>query len=149
MNHSIPNAVLFPEVKRLLDEGKDVTLTPQGVSMLPFIRGGEDSVTLRHTGTCELGDILLVEIEGIYILHRLIHKEGEQLTLRGDGNIRGIEPCTTANVIGKVVAISDKHGRPKRLHKARLWQWLYPIRRYLLKVYRVGYRLLMAFGERQ
>lgn len=147
MNHSIPNAVLFPEVKRLLDEGRDVTLTPQGVSMLPFIRGGEDSVTLRRTGTIEVGDILLVEISGIYILHRLIRRDGDALTLRGDGNIRGEEQCTTADVIGKVVAICNKQGRPKRMHKAGLWQVLYPIRRYLLKVYRVGYKLFRKFHK--
>mgnify|MGYP003295738826 CR=1 FL=1 len=41
MNQTIANDILFPEIERLLNEGHTVKMTPQGSSMLPFIRGGE------------------------------------------------------------------------------------------------------------
>ena len=43
---SVPNAELFSEAGRLLSEGKEVTILARGNSMLPFIRGGVDKVTL-------------------------------------------------------------------------------------------------------
>ena len=42
----IPNEILFAEVRRLIAENRNVTLKAKGSSMLPFIRGGEDSVVL-------------------------------------------------------------------------------------------------------
>lgn len=137
MNKQVSNEVLFPEVARLLQEGKTVTLTPRGQSMLPFIRGGEDSVTLVRCEDIHVGDILLFQLPtGQYILHRLIQIEGKQLTFRGDGNIRGEEHCLQQDVIGKVIAITSKSGRTRKPGNAQLWQLLFPFRRILLKIYR-------------
>ena len=47
----VPNAILLGEVKSLLAEGKDVVIPTKGNSMLPFIRGGRDSVNLRRLDT--------------------------------------------------------------------------------------------------
>lgn len=121
----------------LLSAGQKVTLTPTGNSMEPFIHGGADSVTLAAADKLQVGDILLVRLQsGQYVLHRLIRFSGDQLTLRGDGNIVGEEYCRTADVIGRVVEIRSAKGRRKPLTRARLWQWLYPMRRWLLKANR-------------
>lgn len=143
MNQTIANDILFPEIERLLNEGHTVKMTPQGSSMLPFIRGGEDSVTLLKAENPKVGDILLCRLNGnIYVLHRLIRINEDTFTLRGDGNIQGEETCKAEDVIGRVISIERPDGRPKRLTRGSLWQWLYPYRRILLKIYRKSHKIL-------
>lgn len=146
MDHVIPNEILFPQVASLLREGKTVTLTPRGRSMLPYIRGGVDSVSLHRQETYRVGDVVLAQLltprGTTYVLHRLIRVDGEEVTLRGDGNIRGEEHCLMGDIIGAVTAVYWPSGRRKHATRARLWQLLYPIRRYLLKAYRVSCRSL-------
>ena len=132
----IPNDILLGEVAAVLNEGREAIITPTGNSMLPFIRGGKDRVTLRRSDGVAVGDIVLVRTGGRYILHRIIAIEGEALTLMGDGNIRGTEHCTTADVIGTVTEIIRPDGRRRTPGKGRFWGVIKPIRRYLLAIYR-------------
>ena len=139
----VANDILFPEIHSLLATGQRVTFTPTGNSMEPFIHGGSDTVTLSRVDEVTVGDILLVHLpSGQYVMHRLIHIAGDELTLRGDGNIAGVEHCSVSDVLGKVVEIRSGSGRRKHLTKARLWQRLFPYRRWLLKANRKIRRLL-------
>jgi hypothetical protein len=131
----LPNEVLLEEAGKLLDEGRDVTFTPLGSSMLPFIRGGKDSVTLRKMPSAQVGNIVLVRLPGRYVLHRIIALEGEKVTLMGDGNLVGTENCTTADIMGTVTAI-QKGKRSVTPGKGRFWRALKPFRRYILAIYR-------------
>ena len=71
-----PDEVLIKEIKRQLSEGRQVVMCVKGRSMLPFIRGGKDSVVLESVGFVRVGDVLLCEVgAGNYVLHRLIKKE--------------------------------------------------------------------------
>ena len=147
----IANDILIPELARLLAEGKEVRFTPSGVSMRPFIEGDRDSVVLSPiVSRPRVGDILLVRIENksqlstpksqlstpTYVLHRLIRIEGETFVLQGDGNLMGEETCTREGLIGRVTAIESPSGRRKPLTRGRLWHFLFPLRRWLLKIYR-------------
>lgn len=132
----IPNDILLGEVAALLREGREAVITPTGNSMLPFIRGGVDRVVLRRTDDVTVGDIVLVHTGGRYILHRLIARDGDALTLMGDGNLQGTESCTTADVVGTVTAVIRPSGREQTPGKGRLWRILKPLRRYLLAIYR-------------
>ncbi len=132
----IPNDILLGEVAALLREGREAVITPTGNSMLPFIRGGVDRVVLRRTDDVTVGDIVLVHTGGRYILHRLISRDGDALTLMGDGNLQGTESCTTADVVGTVTAVIRPSGRELTPGKGRLWRILKPLRRYLLAIYR-------------
>ena len=132
----IPNDILLGEVAALLREGREAVITPTGNSMLPFIRGGVDRVVLRRTDDVTVGDIVLVHTGGRYILHRLIARDGDALTLMGDGNLQGTESCTTADVVGTVTAVIRPSGRELTPGKGRLWRILKPLRRYLLAIYR-------------
>ncbi len=67
----LPNGILLGEVEKLLSEGKEVSFTPRGNSMLPFLRGGEDSVVLCGVKDIEVGDMLLVRLSDRYVLHRV------------------------------------------------------------------------------
>ena len=132
----VANELLLEEAASLMDEGREVNFTPLGSSMLPFIRGGKDSVRLQKKASVEVGDIVLVRLPGPrYVLHRVIGIQGDGLTLMGDGNIAGTESCSRSDVMGTVVAIVKKK-RTVVPGKARLWRVLKPFRRYILGIYR-------------
>lgn len=136
--HLVENDILIPEMGRLLKGGQQVVFTPGGVSMRPFIEGGRDTVILEYPqpDTIRVGDILLCKVGERFVLHRLISIEGDTLRLKGDGNITSGEICRRDDVIGRVIGIRTPKGRKKRLTRGRLWHYLSPVRKYLLKVYR-------------
>lgn len=128
------NVVVYRDLDALKD-GKVIALVPQGISMLPFIKGGVDQVYLLKKDRVAVGDIVLVEYHGKHILHRVYAVDGEKITLMGDGNLEGTEQVAADEVLGTVVDIvhNGRHLKPK---KAWLWRHLLPIRRYLLKIHR-------------
>ena len=127
----VANEVLLEDAAALMNEGREVTLKPLGCSMLPFIRGGRDSVRLKKMPSVAVGDMLLVRLEGPrYVLHRLIAIDGDRLTLMGDGNLAGTETCTKADVLGTVVAI-ERGNRVVKPGNGLWWRRLKPFRRYI------------------
>ena len=137
------NSVLLPEIVRLLNEGHTVTLRLRGFSMRPFLEDGRDKALLTKAVSPKVGDPILAEIEPKhFVLHRIISIQGDNVVLRGDGNL-GVEHCKLGDVKGAVIGFYRK-GRTKldrtdgRKWRTYSWIWtrLYPIRRYLLAFYR-------------
>lgn len=139
----VPNDVLLGEISALLEEGKEVELRCKGNSMLPFIVGERDSVRLVKSGF-SVGDAVLAELApGHYVLHRIVAIEGDCVTLKGDGNLAGVEHCRLEDVRGKAVAVVTPDGKlhdfacEKSVQRARRWNSLpYFVRRVYLAVYR-------------
>ena len=137
------NAQLLPEIVKLMDEGHSVTLRLRGFSMRPFLEDNRDKALMVKAISPRVGDAVLAEIAPKhFVLHRIIAIDGDNVTLRGDGNL-GTEHCTIGDVKGFVVGFYRK-GRKKmdktnglkwRLYSA-VWTRLFPIRRYLLAIYR-------------
>ena len=142
MRKIVSDSVVMAEICRQLADGMKVEFTPKGVSMLPFIRGGRDSVVLARPGELIEGDIVLARLSsGSYVLHRIISIDGPEIVLMGDGNIHGVEKCS----VGDVIAVSERiirNGKAvecrseKHLRKVAIWQKLRPVRRYLLAIYK-------------
>ena len=137
------NAILLPEIVKMLNEGHTVTLRLKGFSMRPFLEDGRDKALLTKPTTPKVGDPVLAEIEPKhFVLHRIIDINGDDVTLRGDGNI-GTETCKLKDIQGAVIGFYRKNretldrtdGR-KWLVYSWLWTRLYPLRRYLLAFYR-------------
>ncbi len=129
---TLPNDIVLEEARTLLDEGREVCITPKGNSMLPFIRGDRDTVTLKRQQEVNVGDIVLARLpSGQYVMHRVIRRDGLSLTLMGDGNIRGTESCTAGDIIGTVVLINNR-----KPGDGALWRRLKPVRRIILAIYR-------------
>lgn len=146
----VENDILIPELARLIAEEKEVRFTPSGVSMRPFIEGDKDSVILAPvTRLPKIGDIVLARAltpdgRKTYVLHRIIRFERDETgetvyILMGDGNLAGEEICTGADIIGRVSRIENPAGKAKLLTRGRLWSFLRPCRKYLLKLYRHTY----------
>ena len=144
----LPNAVLLGEVEKLLSEGRQVVLMTKGSSMMPFIRGEKDSVTLEKRQTVGVGDIVLAQLRpGHYVLHRVKAVDGGSLTLHGDGNLAGDERCSVSDVAGTAVSIVLPSGRERECisesskRAARAWNRLPKLaRRIILKLYRMTIR---------
>ncbi len=137
------NAQFLPEVVKMLNEGHTVTLRLKGFSMRPFLEDGRDKALLTRVTTPRVGDPVLAEITpGHFVLHRIISIEGQNVVLRGDGNL-GVEHCQIENVVGAVVGFYRKgrqtldrtDGRKWRIYSF-VWTRLFPVRRYLLAFYR-------------
>lgn len=139
---TLPNELFLAEVSRMLDEGSIVTLRVKGLSMNPFIVGDRDSVELVKAEPYVIGDIVLAHLSnGNYVLHRIFEVNGDNITLMGDGNLRGTEHCKRQDICGVAVKIIHPSGKeipcrtPKSKRRARIWRRLMPVRRYLLFIY--------------
>ena len=133
----IPNEILLGSVSELLDEGKDVTINTKGNSMLPFIIGERDCVTLRKKDTVEVGDIVLAQTApGRYVLHRVFAIDGDRVTLMGDGNLKSTETCLRKSIAGTVIAITSPDGKEKKVTRGKVWRAIRPVRRYLLFIFK-------------
>ena len=134
---------IIEEAVRLVREGVSVTLPVNGNSMLPFIIGGKESVILHGPGLIDVGDVVLAWVDGCrYVVHRIVRIDGERVTLMGDGNLVGTEHCLLNDIKARVTHVvsadnkeRDLHNR-WRMHAAKLWYWLRPVRRVLLAIYR-------------
>lgn len=139
----IQNKYFMPEIIRLLDEGRTVTIMLKGFSMRPFLEDRRDKALLKKCNSIEKNDVVLAETgNGQYVLHRVIKVYEGSVVLRGDGNIQ-TESCKINDIKGRVVGFYRK-GRNKlestgdikwQLYSF-IWNNLFPIRRYLLFAYR-------------
>jgi len=134
---------ILEEAIALVGEGRKVIFPVNGVSMRPFIIGGQDSVELESPTALSVGDVILAWVDNCrYVVHRIIAMTDDKIILQGDGNVGSVEHCSTGDVKAKITYVVDRHGRRRNLYTpwrrfaARLWYRLRPIRRYLLFIYR-------------
>ena len=137
----LPNDAWLGEVSKMLNEGKPYAIFVKGYSMRPFIEHTRDRVFLEKRDTYNVGDAVLAQIApGHYVLHRIIEKNGDNLTLQGDGNLKGVERCLVQDVSGVVTQYIRPNrtisaDNPKLVRRIKLWRKLRPIRRILLFIY--------------
>lgn len=139
----LPNEAFLKEVRALIADGHHVTLRVRGVSMRPFLEDRRDMIVLTKPQTPKVGDAVLAEIApGKYVYHRIVAIEGDRVTLRGDGNVRGTEECRLGHVAASTSAFIRRgkrytpQGRAWRYYSALWPSWPFA-RRVLLKLYRV------------
>ena len=135
---------MMEEIRQLVAEGISTTITVKGNSMNPFIVDGRDRITLGPFKDNELrrGCVALVrDIRGEYLVHRVIARDGDMVTLLGDGNVRGTEKAHVSDVIALMRSVERK-GRTVSVDgfiwKSYSWLWmlLEPVRRWPLALWR-------------
>lgn len=152
----LPNEQFLPEIIRLINEGHTVTLTLKGKSMRPFLEDGRDKGLLTKVGDVKVGDPVLAETwPGRYVLHRVVSIKGDNITLRGDGNIL-TEHCKLGDIKASCAGFYRKgratmdsvDGKKWRIY-SWIWMRLLPVRRYLLAIYRRKklFPLILALAE--
>lgn len=147
----IPNKIFLEEVRTLLQEGHTVTFRIKGWSMRPFLENSRDKVLLMPVSRqiCVNDVVLALSDDNRYLLHRIISIDDDgKCVLRGDGNAFGTETCTKDNILGIAKGFYrgekeeyyDCEGRVWKFY-SRFWMFCSPIRRYLLFITRVLFKL--------
>lgn len=121
----VPNDLFFSWVESEIAEGRSVQFRLKGVSMYPLIRGGKDEILVSPCSREKLApmDVVLFRYKGRHVLHRIIRREGNGLTIQGDGSYVAKEECTVDDVIGKVQAIIRPSGKVISVNS---WKWKLP-----------------------
>ena len=125
---------LIPLIKEKLDEGGEVTFSPNGTSMLPTLKAGRDRLILvSPPERLKKYDVaLFLRDNGQYVLHRVI-KCKEQYTFIGDnqffyekniGHDQIIALCCAYVRDGKRVSLDSFKCRlfARFWHYTRLWR---------------------------
>lgn len=142
----VPNHILISEIKQIIEQGKSAKLRVKGYSMRLFLDSERDIVNLEPVEASQVkkSDVVLAEVSPQkYVLHRVIKRNGNHLTLMGDGNIKGTEKCLDTDVIALATAFYRKGrsvpdlvtGWKWRIY-SRIWLTLKPFRRIILGIYR-------------
>ena len=135
---------MMEEIRKLISEGHTVSIKAKGYSMNPGLVQLRDSITLGPWDDSQLkkGCVALVkDLRGEYLVHRIIAREGDMLTLAGDGNVGLIEKASTKDVIGIMHGITRKgrdYNSDSFIWKAYSWLWMFlmPVRRWPLGLWR-------------
>ena len=89
----------------LIAAAGSVVIEPRGISMLPFLKEGRDSVRLvSPTAAPRKYDIVLYRVRDEYVLHRIIGFDGDNYIICGD-NCRGWE---RGHGRGDIIAVVDE-----------------------------------------
>ncbi len=120
----IDNRTFFEQITALLREGRGVQIAIRGNSMRPLLRNGRDIAVLRpcRGDECRPGDVVLFRHEGRHVLHRIIRRHDAGFLLRGDGNYRLEEQCTTDDILALMTGVIRPSGRLVSCHSRR-WRW--------------------------
>lgn len=136
----IPGKKLVPIMIEQLKNGSSVRFLPRGISMLPLIRQGRDSVTLEEIKKpLKRFDIVLYQRDdGKYILHRIV-SVGKTITCIGDNQFNYEKNLRHDQMLARVSAFSrgDKQYSvnyvPYRIYCV-LWYITRPVRHLFAKV---------------
>lgn len=144
----VANDIFIPQVINMINGGHTVTIGLRGYSMRPFLEDRRDKALIAKPSNITVGDVVLAEIgPRKYALHRIICINGDNVTLRGDGNLN-VEVCKRDDIHGIAEGFYRK-GR-NRLDSVKGWKWrlysfvwtrCFPIRRCLLFAYRAYLRI--------
>lgn len=125
---------LMPIMEECLSAGKSFRFSPRGISMLPLLREGKDSVLLSPLPEklCKYDVPLYRRDDGKFVLHRIV-KAGETFTCIGDNQFV-YEPGLRCD---QMIAVMTGFYREEKFHSVkspayrfycRLWDISRPLR---------------------
>ena len=149
--------IVMEEIRELISKGNTVTIRAKGNSMNPFIEHLRDEITLGPWKDEDIrkGCVALVkDNKGNYLVHRIIRREKETVTLIGDGNVGLYETAETDNIIGIMYSVT-RNGKvwstDSKVWKLYSWLWMFllPVRRLPLGLWRRLFRENVYIRERR
>lgn len=131
---------LLPLIMETLEKDNTVSFSPRGISMLPMLHQGRDTVTLAPIhGELKKYDLPLYRRDdGAFILHRIVGT-GETYTCIGDNQYE-LEQGVRRDQMIAVVTSFTRNGERVEVTDlryqiyCRLWHWSRPVRRFLSRV---------------
>ena len=122
------------DIESILREGRAVSFTPIGYSMLPLFRNKNDVATVAPCDRYKRGDVALYRRPGDkLILHRIVKVRGNEFWFTGDWQWKVEGPLSGDHVFGRMVAFEragKKHDVSEPLYRFLFGTWLFlrPIR---------------------
>ena len=111
--NDIPCEIYHDSIIELLQEGKVVEVRARGGSMLPYLCGNGNEILI--VSPCSPSDLqrgeLVIFGRKKLICHRIIKRDGNNLTIQGDGIIRKKEQVEVTDVKGIVRKIIKPNGK--------------------------------------
>ena len=130
-------------IEERVADGQSVELSPRGVSMLPLIREGKDSVILSpKPERLRKYDIpLYSRADGSYILHRVVGFSGDTYIMCGDNQYvmeRGVPHSRVVAVVSKIIRGGRLIGVNDPIYRLYTIAWCVsrPLRHLALRVLR-------------
>ena len=129
----------MPLIREKLAEGHSVRFSPRGISMLPMLRHGKDSVVLSPLPTkFKKYDLPLYQRDnGQYILHRIV-KVGDTFSCIGD-NQYYIETGLRKDQMIAIVTTFYRNGNEIQVNNliyqiyCRFWHYSRPFRHFFVR----------------
>ena len=135
------------DIEKLLREGKNICIKPQGYSMYPVLVPGRDEAVIEPVDAERVrrGDVVLYrrdkeeEHGGILVLHRIWKVKPEGFYLVGD-NQKEIEGPLRAEQIKGILVGMNRKGKyvpvnhPMYRFMTGVWLWMRPIRPVISKM---------------
>ena len=135
------------DIEKLLLEGKNICIKPQGYSMYPVLVPGRDEAVIEPVEAERVGrgDVVLyrrdkeAEHGGILVLHRIWKVKPEGVYLVGD-NQKEIEGPLRKDQIKGIMAGMNRKGKyipvnhPAYRFFTEVWLWLRPVRPVISKM---------------
>jgi len=103
---------MFPVIMEQISSGGDFVFGPKGISMLPLIKQGEDSVVISPVKEpLKKYDVPLYRrANGQFVLHRIVAVRKDGYVLCGDNQYEREYGITDSNIIGIMTKIKKKDG---------------------------------------
>ncbi len=135
---SLNSEDLLPLIEETLKLDSSFNLKVKGNSMRPFLRNDLSKVLLVKPEDLRKNDICLFKYQDKVVLHRLRKIDEDKFYFVGDAQ-KHYEIVSKENIIAKVEVINNKNKEVLTknkcyLFKVKLWYFLKPFRRILLKV---------------
>lgn len=134
LEHNVRLEELMPLIRERLGQGQNVRFAPRGISMLPMLRQGMDTVVLSPVPErLKKYDLPLYRREdGQFVLHRVV-AAGETYTCIGDNQFHSEPGLDHAQMIALVTAFtrgSKEHSvnEPGYRLYCRVWHYSRPVR---------------------
>ena len=145
MNKEVEMDEMIPIIREQLAVGKTTTFSPKGTSMLPMLRDGIDTVTLKKpVFPLKKYDLPLYQrSDGSYVLHRVVGIREHTYGMRGDHQLTIEWGIQEKQVIGVVDSFTRKGKEYSCNHMGyRMYCHLWNKRVQLRKIYVKGRKLL-------
>ena len=142
---------ILPKINEALAKGQTFSFMPNGISMLPTIVGGRDTVTIaKPTNKLKKFDIILYRRKsGQFVLHRIIDLDGDGYILCGDNEVypeKNIEQNQIIGVVtrytrkGKIIEVDSKKfisDAKKRVNSRPFRQFIFRAKNKLKRIFRI------------
>ncbi len=102
-------------IEEKLKMGGTVTFKPKGTSMLPMLRPGKDSVTIKREDRISKNDVVLYKRKNNqFVLHRIVRKTKDKYVMRGDNQWFFERGVSREMIIGVMTEFMRKERRISR-----------------------------------